>query len=788
MSFATFYPPRTVLTSGRILFILIVQYMSAGKIFYYLNAALIAGVSLGSFLYGLEIWVLFFIVFALFIILYVWKRKVFFASACFFIAFAGLLFVRHAVVNYENLHVQTISQTPQIFLGHITDISIKKSQLLIRIKTPSGTIRFSTYEHGIREGDKIQIRCNAFSESFELAIVATHKQIAFCSDAEILTRESNKQSGLPYIRNALSIILFKALPSPESDLLAGMLLGKQSNFSDDLDQVLQRTGTTHVVVLSGFNITIFAFVINSLFRRTGLGLKSSTIASLIVIWLFIFLVGFSAPVVRAGILASFMLLARVRGRPSSSIALLLLSASIMLFENPLLLRWSLSFQLSFLATIGVLYQDVLSPRFLFISTRFGIRENLQTTFAATIMTAPLIALSFGGVSLVSLFTNMVVLPFVPLVMALGVPVLIAGFLHQSIALILGMFPFIFLRFITSFLTWFSGLPFAYIQNFHISFLVIMPWYGVFGFIAFRRSKKQQDTHFLKQHLRPISMRVWLSLAVAVIPVSVVMLRYPFIQVPEIHFFDVGQGDATHLRLPNGFDMLIDGGPDATILSRLGRTMPYIDRSIDVLVLTHPHADHVAGLTAVLQKYWIDEIWINGVVYDSPVYEEFLHMARKKNIFIRTVSASYEVLVDDPFHTDIRVVAAGSIEKATDLNQTSIVLLIASANHRALVTGDAGIPVERRLVKEDVDTLKADILKVGHHGSQNASSESFLRVVDPDFAVVSVGADNIYKLPNKTTINRFNTLGIPVFRTDMCGTVSVPLKEGQTLSPRAHCAP
>lgn len=762
--------------------------MSAGKIFYYLNAALIVGVATGSFLYGSAVWISFLLIFLFSVGLYLWKRRPLFSLACFVTACAGLLLVTHTVAQFEHFHVYTVSQTPQIFDGRITDITIKQSQLLVRMSGPSGTIRFSTYARDLHEGDRVQINCRAFSDSFLFETVASHAQIAFCSDAEIIAHDAKPETGLLRIRTSLSNILFTALPSPESDLLAGMLLGKQSDFPDDLNTALQRTGTTHIVVLSGFNITIFAFVINALFRRFGLGLKTATLASIAVIWLFIFLVGFSAPVVRAGILVCFMLVARVRGRPASSFSLLLLSAAIMLCENPLLLRWSLSFQLSFLATIGVLYQDVLSPRFLFISTRFGIRENLQTTFAATMMTAPLIALAFGGVSLVSLFTNMVVLPFVPLVMALGVPVLLAEFIGQSFALALGMFPFIILRFIISFLNWVSEFSFAYIEHVHISSLIVLLWYVCFGFIAVWRSKKQKNMDCTQAIIRPISIRTWVLLAVVVIPVGVVILLYPIIQVPEIHFFDVGQGDATYLRLPNGFDMLLDGGPDGTILSRLGRTMPYTDRSIDVLVLTHPHADHVAGLTAVLQKYRIGEIWINGVAYDSPVYEEFLHIAREKNIFIRTVSPSYEVLVDDPFRTDIRVVAAGSIEKETDVNQTSIVLLIETANHRILVTGDAGIPVERRLVEEDADTLKADILKVGHHGSKNASSESFLRAVDPDFAIVSVGADNSYNLPDPGTLTRFSELGISVFRTDVCGTITESLNPTRMTKLRARCTP
>jgi len=743
--------------------------MSAGKIFYYLNAALIVGFALGSFLYPVPWWAIS-IGICVTAVLVAYKTKSKIWLACGAVAFFGIAFVSFALFTAQHKHAAVVALSPQEFSGVVRDMTRQKSKLLVRLTGKSGTIRFTTYDVSIQEGEQLRVRCDAFSSSFSLNAYATSRQLGFCSDVIVLEQKAGSISFLTTIRRDLDDIISRALPSPESDLLSGMLLGKPSDFSSDLASTLQHTGTTHIVVLSGFNITIFAFVVSAVFRRFGIGLRASTIASLTVVSLFVCLVGFSAPVVRATLLVFFVLLARARGRPYQSLGLLLLSANVMLLQNPMLLRWSLSFQLSFFATFGVMHQHLLSRPFRFLPQSFGLRETVQTTAAATLMSVPLIAYAFGGISTVTLIANALVLPLVPFVMLAGLPVVLLGLFSQMGALIVGAIPFVALRFMTDVLTFFSDLPFSYIEGLQIPGWAVALWYAGVGVLVFR-SRQAKKTH---EEARSVRLHFSVSLigTIAVVIFSVFALRSGTAKTPVLHFFDVGQGDSIHFRLPNGTDVLVDGGPDSTVLSRLGRSMPYTDRKIEIIALTHPHADHVAGLIDVIKKYDVGEFWFTQVAYDSPVYAELLKELKEKRIPMRVMLDGSGVRIPGNFSTDISVLAPKNSQPDSDLNQTSMVLRIEMAGKAALLMGDAGIPVESSLIQEYGSLLRADVLKAGHHGSSDASSQGFIQAVNPQLAIISVGEDNAYGQPAESTLQHFADARVPVFRTDQNGSITV----------------
>ncbi len=231
---------------------------------------------------------------------------------------------------------------------------------------------------------------------------------------------------------------------------------------------------------------------------------------------------------------------------------------------------------------------------------------------------------------------------------------------------------------------------------------------------------------------------------------------------KLIFFNVGQGDSELIITPDGEDILIDGGPDNFVVQKLGQYLPYSDRTIEYVILTHPHADHVAGLVEVLKRYEVGEVITTGASHTLPDYLEFERLIAEKKI--------KNVVIEQPQTINLGGVSFNFLEpkkslvgvKLDNLNNSSIVFRLTYVSSSALFTGD--FENEEELVASST-LLKSDVLKVGHHGSTNANSRLFLEAVRPQYAVIEVGSGNTYGLPNFRTIYYLEQKGAQVFRTD-----------------------
>lgn len=238
---------------------------------------------------------------------------------------------------------------------------------------------------------------------------------------------------------------------------------------------------------------------------------------------------------------------------------------------------------------------------------------------------------------------------------------------------------------------------------------------------------------------------------------------------SVHMLDVGQGDAIFVELPEGVQMLVDGGVGGAVLSRLSDVMMPWDRTIDYVVVTHPHADHINGLIEVFERYQIGSVLIDNIVYDSAPYRILQNkIADEGSVVIDPDEA--DVLIDGKVLVDIIYPSSDiDVDIGGNVNEGSIVLKIYDGVNSVLLTGDAGNVVEENIAHKIGDI---DILKVGHHGSTYGTSREFLRVIDPEVAVISVGEDNDYGHPHLSTLKRLQDFGVEVFRTDLDGTVSL----------------
>ncbi len=227
-----------------------------------------------------------------------------------------------------------------------------------------------------------------------------------------------------------------------------------------------------------------------------------------------------------------------------------------------------------------------------------------------------------------------------------------------------------------------------------------------------------------------------------------------------HFIDVGQGDSAFVQLPNGETMLIDAGANVNSYIRsLG-----VDK-IDYLVGTHPHSDHINALEDALRAFDIGTVVLPRVNHTSKTYENLLLAVQEKNLKIKSARAG--VMLLDTEDLDIEILAPTE-EYYEDLNNYSAVMRISYKDNAILFTGDAEELSESQITGE----LTADVLKVGHHGSSTSTSKRFLNRVSPQIAVISCGKDNEYGHPHREVLQRLNSRGIDIYRTDENGTVVV----------------
>lgn len=241
---------------------------------------------------------------------------------------------------------------------------------------------------------------------------------------------------------------------------------------------------------------------------------------------------------------------------------------------------------------------------------------------------------------------------------------------------------------------------------------------------------------------------------------------------RVHVLDVGQGDAIFIETPEHFQILIDAGPDKSILTELGEVMPFWDREIDAVVLTHPHSDHVGGLPEVLRRYRVNRVYTTGVIHTSSDYLTFLDLIKENNIDTTAVTEPFTLEFDSGIDFEFLYPLKSFVGlRVKNLNNTSIANRLVYGDTAIMLTGDLETEAEEELLLSGRD-LTAQILKAGHHGSATSSHLEFLEAVDPDLALLSCGAGNSFGHPSARTVSRMERQGIDILRTDLSGSISL----------------
>jgi len=601
--------------------------------------------------------------------------------------------------------------------------------------------------------------------------------------------------------------LREMVPEPEAALGAGILLGARSSIAPEVSDDFAVAGLTHIVAISGWNIAIVAAIVGGLLRplerrRGGRWLAAAaagtTIAGYVV------LTGASPSVVRAALMAGAMMVARFGGSRAHAASALGLAAMVMLLVAPAVL-WDLGFQLSALATAGlILFAGSIEARL--AGWPGWLREPIALTLAAQLITLPVVVGSFGRLSLVAPAANVAVVPLVPLVMltcAVAAPLgalasmLQIGLLTDGIRWSAGGASWLLLHTMILAGHIAASVPLAALPVASPGWLAIA-WYPTLGLVWRRASRATLEAPPPDQLLplspsRPRSpLRDALAAALAyprvlarpvagIVAVGALLTALTAASMPDgqLHLIalDVGQGDAILVMTPSGATMLIDGGPDPDLLlRRLGERLPWWHRRIDILILTHPHQDHVAGLVAALEQYEVGLILDTGRDYANPTYPRFLALARSEpGGRLATARTGQHLRLDA--RTTLTLLYPTPDDVAAplpegDINNASVVGLLRFGRFTALLTGDAHIPVEEMLAARGLLT-RIDVLKVGHHGSRSSTGPILLDTTQPRVAIISCGIGNAFGHPHQETLDHLHAMpGLRLHRTDLEGTIEV----------------
>jgi len=290
---------------------------------------------------------------------------------------------------------------------------------------------------------------------------------------------------------------------------------------------------------------------------------------------------------------------------------------------------------------------------------------------------------------------------------------------------------------------------------------------------------------MKNHKQKTVKRIVLALGISLGLIYVFYNYYSYQKNDnlEVSFIDVGQGDGIFIKTPDKHQIIIDFG-SVQGMNDLNKLIPWWNKKIDLIIITHPHDDHIIGLIQIIKNYKIKNILYTGIVGDSPAYLELLEEIEKKKIPILIPQKNQSIKLGNNCDLNILFPWESLLNKETDnLNNSSIISQLNCQNSKFLFMGDAEIKVENKLLEKGLD-LKSDVLKVGHHGSITSSQQEFLEKVSPKIAIIMVGKNNKFNHPSSRVLKRLERIKTKTFRTDLDGTITI-ISDGKNIYRKAN---
>lgn len=590
------------------------------------------------------------------------------------------------------------------------------------------------------------------------------------------------------VRDCMRKKMSEFLSRDELSLAKAMVIGERMSVDKALSESFMRSGTIHILAVSGLHIGFLTGILMTLTSLLRIPRRWRFFLISPILLLYAAVVGMTPSVTRAVLMAIVILFGHFLQRRSRAVNSLGFAALVILAFSPSEL-FSPGFQLSFAAVISIAFfyermSSWLGKLYPTLVERPALNSIISVsllTLAATLGTVPLVAYYFERISLVGLFTNLLIVPLAGIFISLNFTFILLSLFLPSVASIYAAaahFAGYLILQINSIAASFSLSSIRTGESRMLFGLLYLIWLAaVFGF-----GRKSVFKRLIFAILFGANLVVWAS-------------AISDHTSGRLFVLDVGQGDAIYLELPGGKNMLIDTGVRFGKYDTGSRVIvPFLKKRgvehLDYLVITHLHSDHIGGAASVLRSLRVARFVYPAQVSHSRTWANTLLVVRALSIPSQTVNAGsvldsgslYRVYI---LHPNKKYVGESGISAKTRFNNGSIVLKVCIGNQAALLTGDVEQPVEHDLTRVYGSFLRSCILKAGHHGSATSSSQEFLDAVRARYTVVSVGQRNSFGHPSKDVISRMRLCGMKVMRTDSLGAACflISLQKTRILSWR-----
>ncbi|MFZ0531612.1 MAG: ComEC/Rec2 family competence protein [Anaerolineales bacterium] len=633
--------------------------------------------------------------------------------------------------------------------------------LLVRVSTSTSFLY----------GDRIRLQGHPetppenedFSYRDYLANQGIFSYISYPSSSLLQHGEGNPiYSALYAFRQHALDVVYSLFPDPEASLLAGILLGVQSGIPQDVQDAFRLTGTSHIIVISGFNITIIAGLFTFMFSRL-LGERRGAIVAAIGIIFYTLLVGANPAVVRAAILGMLTLLGHQVGRRQVGLNSLAIVGAAMAFVTPTVL-WDVSFQLSFAATLGImLYAEPFTNWFINFAARFiphdkahrlagPVGEYFLLTLAAQLTTLPLMIYYFKRISFTSLIANPLILPAQPPLMVLGGLSVLTGMIIKPIGQLLAWATWPFTAYTIRMVEWLSDVPHGSIPLGQIAFPLILLFYAVLFTLTFARPR-----------LTGMFARLSPAIPLTIMGVLTIMIWKAAFYAPDgllhVTILDIGTGDAVLIQTPTGRSVLINGGPSTVRLSdTLGRRLPPFNRTLDWLVVADIDNEDLSGLTGNLERFTPANVLWSGNTYGTRSATELWTALLTTSTPITRMQSGQSL--------DL---GSGASMQVLSIDPRGAVLFLEWENFRLLLPMGMDFNTLDNL-QHNSSMRNISAVLLGESGYAPLNPPDLLSFLHPQLALLSVAAADKTGLPSPETLNALQ--GYTLLRTDQNGWIEL----------------